>query len=133
MRFDPMGLPTKSMRLALIVIAAAVSVSLLVALFLRNPAASRFFLPCPVHYVTGLHCPGCGSLRASHNLLHGRLAAALSLNPLMVIAIPVVAVMLLRPAWVYRRRTPWAALSVLVAYGILRNLPWWPFTLLAPT
>ena len=41
-----------------------------------DPATSGMFPPCPVHYLTGWYCPGCGSLRAIHQLLHGNLRAA---------------------------------------------------------
>jgi hypothetical protein len=34
--------------------------------------------------------------------------------------------------WVYRPWVPWAVLVILVGYGVLRNIPVWPFTLLAP-
>src|SRR5690606_32381537 len=32
---------------------------------------------CPVHGVTGGFCPGCGSTRAVHELLHGDVAGSL--------------------------------------------------------
>jgi hypothetical protein len=57
----------------------------------------------------------------------------MALNPLMVLSLPLLALMLLNPAWVYRRWVPWTAMVVLIAYGILRNIPWWPCTLLAPS
>jgi len=104
----------------------------LVFLYFLNPSETKFFPPCPFRLATGWYCPGCGSLRAIHNLLHGRLMAALSLNLLMVVSIPVVAAMLLKPAWIYKRWVPWAALCILIAYGVLRNVPAWPFCLLAP-
>jgi hypothetical protein len=57
----------------------------------------------------------------------------MALNPLMVLSLPLLALMLLNPPWVYRRWVPWTAMVVLIAYGILRNIPWWPCTLLAPS
>lgn len=105
----------------------------------RPPA----WLPrCPFHELTGLYCPGCGSTRALHALAHGELAAACRFNPLVVLALPLLA------AWAVARvcktlrgdatpvrqppRAATVALVVLVAYFVLRNLPWWPFALLAP-
>ena len=119
-------------RRATLGLAGLVVAGVLVALYCYDPAGTSVFPTCPFHYLTGLHCPGCGTLRATHNLLHGRLAAAMSLNPLMVVSIPVLGLMLLNPAWVYRRWVPWAVFFVLVAYGIARNIPVWPFILLAP-
>jgi hypothetical protein len=114
-----------------------------VMLYLRNPAGSHFYPPCPFHLLTGLYCPGCGSLRAIHQLLHGRLVAAFGLNPLMLVLLPFVlyglAVRFVRS--VTGRRLPdielsqrgiWILLGVIIAYWILRNLPVYPFTLFAP-
>ena len=112
-------------------------------LFLFDPARAGLYAPCPFHALTGLLCPGCGSLRALHQLLHANLSAALALNPLMVLSIPFVLYLFWRD-WrggVARRATrrsaipPWMIWSVLViilAYGVLRNIPWYPFDMLAP-
>ena len=102
------------------------------ALFFFNPAESACFPPCPLHRLTGLHCPGCGSLRALHALLHADLAGAMRMNPLMVLSIPVLAAWLVRPAWARGPAPAWASFAVLVTYGIVRNIPAWPFVLLAP-
>jgi len=116
---------------------------LLTVLYWWEPTASGFFPPCPFHALTGLHCPGCGSLRATHQLLHGNLWAALRLNPLMVLATPVVAYAITVSFWP-RLQTKWAGriaaqpawplaiLIAVVAYWILRNLPFEPFSWLAP-
>lgn len=113
----------------LAVLAAALGA---LALFLFDPAGSAFFPPCPFRLATGWHCPGCGSLRAAHLLLHGELSAAFGMNPLMVLSIPVLAALRLRRSWAYSPRTAWGALALIVAFGVARNLPAWPFFLLAP-
>ena len=41
----------------------------MVLLELFDPATSGVFPPCPLHYLTGWYCPGCGSLRAIHQLV----------------------------------------------------------------
>lgn len=112
--------------------AAAAFVAGATVLFAFDPATSRAFPFCPVHALTGLHCPGCGSLRAAHRLLHGDVAGAMSMNPLMVIALPLLLALVLRPAWTQRRWVPWCAFAVLILYAVLRNIPAWPFHLLAP-
>ena len=56
--------------------------------YFNNPAESWFFLKCPVNYVTGLSCPGCGSQRAIHELLHLNFKQAFAYNPLLIAAIP---------------------------------------------
>lgn len=40
--------------------------------------------------MTGLDCPGCGSQRAVHELLHGHIQSAFYLNPLFVVSLPYV-------------------------------------------
>ena len=108
-----------------------------------DPATSGMFPPCPVHYLTGWYCPGCGSLRAIHQLLHGNLRAAWGLNPLTVVLVPFVTYGLassalfeirgqglpqpfLRPVWIQ------ALCAAIMLFGIARNLPVHPFDLLAP-
>ena len=43
-------------------------------------------LACPFHALTGLPCPTCGTTRALAALSGGRLAAALTWNPLAAVA-----------------------------------------------
>lgn len=117
--------------------------AILVMLYVWEPVAGGLFPPCPFHALTGLHCPGCGSLRATHQLLHGELWAAFRLNPLMVLALPLLAFAVtsghwrwLRPTWVDRFTShaawPTAILVLVLVYWVLRNLPFEPFCWLAP-
>ncbi len=46
---------------------------------------------CMFHALTGWNCPGCGSQRAIHALLHGRVADAWSYNALVVCLLPLMA------------------------------------------
>src|SRR5438552_4074668 len=76
---------SKNRLLALMLVAFAGAV---VMLQVFDPATSGIFPPCPVRYWTGWYCPGCGSLRAIHQLLHGNLRAAWALNPLTMVLLP---------------------------------------------
>ena len=114
-------------------------------LFTHAPREAGPYPPCLIHRSTGLFCAGCGSTRAMHALLHGRVWAAFRYNALMVVAVPVVAVAFVRytrrvfahPAPRPRRIPPtWcvaALLVLLIAYTVLRNLPVRPLNWLAPT
>ena len=108
-----------------------------------DPATSGIFPPCPFHYLTGLYCPGCGSLRAIHQLLHNNLQAAWAMNPLTVLLLPFVGYGLVAEAFLQirgRRLTPWilpgfwiqVLCGIIVVFGVVRNLPLYPFNLLAP-
>ena len=95
------------------------------------------FVPhCPTHELTGLNCPACGGTRAMMRLMHGDLTGALHHNPLAVLAMPVVLYLfLVRPASTpraLRRGQVWALVSLIVAFTVIRNLPWYPCTLLSP-
>jgi len=99
------------------------------------------FAPCMFRAFTGWFCIGCGLTRALHALVHFDLARAFSMNPLAMLVLPLMPLMaawshgwqpaLLRPL-MRRVLEPKLWLVVLPAYWILRNLPWFPFTLLAP-
>ncbi len=107
-----------------------------------NPYASGSPLPgCPMYALTGLYCPGCGSTRCLYSLVHFDLPGALAMNPLLVLSLPLLLLMLLHNAGVTVPGTqplirllanPLFWLVLLVGYAVLRNLPWFPFTLLAP-
>jgi hypothetical protein len=130
----------ESRQFAVILAAFAVAV---VVLRMFDPATSGIFPPCPVRYLTGWYCPGCGSLRAFHQLLHGNLRAAWAMNPLTLVLLPFLAYGLASFAlFEFRgRRLPqpfvsavWirALCAAIILFGIARNLPLHPFDLLTP-
>jgi len=113
------------------------------ALRLLDPATSGVFPPCPLRALTGWYCPGCGSLRAFHQLLHGNMADALAMNSLAVLSLPFLAygtasyaAFVVRGSYLRRIFLPASCIRALavgiVAFGIVRNLPLYPFLLLAP-
>jgi hypothetical protein len=50
----------------------------------------------------------------------------------MVLSLPFLALLALRPSLGYKVWLPWFCFAVLISYGILRNIPLLPFTWLAP-
>ncbi|MBP6311609.1 MAG: DUF2752 domain-containing protein [Flavobacteriales bacterium] len=94
-----------------------------------DPASGRLF-SCPLNELTGLLCPGCGSQRALHALLHGEPFAAMHHNPLTSIGIPALGIQLvLNRAWsgkAWPELPKWSVISwmiVIGGWGILRNMP----------
>jgi hypothetical protein len=115
----------------------------MILLRVSDPATSGIFPPCPFRYLTGWYCPGCGSLRAIHQLLHGNLRAAWAMNPLTVVLLPFLSYGLASevlqlvmgrrlPAIWLRANTIRALCVVIVVFGIVRNIPLHPWNLLAP-
>jgi len=119
---------------ALVILAATGAAAIL---FFFNPTQHRFYPVCYFHAATGLNCPGCGSLRAMHQLLHGHLIEAARLNLLLLLCLPYLgwrtirfaiarlrgqqATLVIRPMWL------WTFLCVTVVFAVLRNLPGFPW------
>jgi hypothetical protein len=121
-------------RLFLAGAALALAAAMAAVLFLFDPATHGFYPVCLLHQTTGLLCPGCGTLRALHQLAHGNLAAAWGLNCLVVALLPVAFWLAARELiWVSTgRRLPgivtrpifgWALVAGLIVFGVARNLP----------
>jgi hypothetical protein len=111
--------------------------------YVVNPVTSRILPPCPFLWATNCYCPGCGAARAFHALARGDLGTALAYNPLLMLALPALGYVYLSflSSTLFDRRLPapnglrswtWVIPVVLVVYWIARNLPWEPFTYLAP-
>ena len=108
-------------------------------LFWFNPSEHAFYPFCIFYRTTGLLCPGCGSLRALHQLLHGHFLSAFHLNALLVLSLPVVIGFVFgRYLWRGRRapfignyaRWLWILVAVVVVgFGIWRNLPGSPLAI----
>jgi hypothetical protein len=122
------------------------SAALLAAAFLllRVFSARIGALPsCSFRSLTGLYCPGCGGTRCVKSLLRGDIAGAFALNAvttgLFLIGVGLLVAAVLRERQGRAAAMPrlpdwfaWCLVGSVVAFGLLRNLPWWPFTLLAP-
>ena len=111
------------------------------ALHYRDPHVSGSWGFCP-SAALGFWCPGCGGLRAVHDLTDADVAAAASSNLLLVVLAPIAVVALV--AWLVLRwrgsqaRPPrsvvlvggWVLLVATGAFTLLRNTPAAPW--LAP-
>ena len=121
-------------KITIIVIAVALLV-LGVVYYVADPSQSSLFPRCNFLMLTGYKCPGCGSQRAVHALLHGDVAAAFKYNALLFIAVPWIIVCLY--AEFMRTRVPrlyarlfapvaiWSSLAVVLLWWLLRNIFGW--------
>lgn len=100
-------------------------------LVVRTPYAPLSYGICPSVLFLGVSCPGCGGLRATHDLAVGDIAGAWAANPLWTVTAPLLVVGWL--VWLVRRLrgaptvlpvwVAWTLLAVVVAFGVLRNVP----------
>ena len=108
-----------------------------------NPTTAGFFPACPLHSLTGLNCPGCGLTRGFHALFQGDVVSALRFNALLPVFGLIIAYLSLSMflTAVRGRGLSWKFFSpsalyvflfVVAAFFVLRNLPFYPFTLFAP-
>ena len=116
---------------------------LVIFYFFGNPDNNGLFPECVFHSVTGLYCPGCGSQRAVHCLLHLDLKGVASNNLLFLPGLAVIFYGIFLSAvnkklgthyrnFLYHKRAPLYIFIIIVLFAVLRNLPYYPFTLLAP-
>ena len=87
-----------------------------------DPTKYALFPKCPFNVLTGLKCPGCGTARAIHSALNGQWGDAISMNPILVIVIPLIAVMLIFPNVARNKYVGYVTCTIVVLYWIVRNL-----------
>jgi len=112
---------------------AALVVAGTIVLFSFDPAQHAFYPGCALYKLTGLYCPGCGGLRATHQLLHGRIFTAFHFNPLFVATFPLWLWAFARAVQRCSQGRPffpsikgtwlWSGAAVVILFGVLRNLP----------
>jgi hypothetical protein len=121
----------------LIIALASLGLAGAALLFLFDPARHAFYPVCLFKKMTGYDCPGCGGLRAMHQLLRGNVWHAFQLNAMAVIALPVLGIWAVRIWWQSARNRSskksrglfwaWVVVAMIVLFGVVRNLPLWPF------
>lgn len=117
----------------LIVLLLGIAGMALAVLLYLYPADQYDFWPkCILNYYTGYYCPGCGNTRALSALLHGDLPGSLKKNILFIPTVAAVVLTLVYPKIAYNRVFTWSLVIIYILFFILRNLPYYPFTLLAP-
>jgi len=114
-----------------------------VFIFWYNSATMHFLPRCPFNWATGYYCPGCGTTRGLHRLLHGDIAGALRANVLMIVTVPYVVYSIVRylsqnilshqlPAIILKPIIVQLLAALVIVFWIVRNIPVYPCTLLVP-
>lgn len=109
-----------------------------VYLFIFEPGKTGIFPICPFRALTGFACPGCGSTRAMHALVHGDVIAAFKFNPLFVMSLPFLFYAFVRFTSAAIKGRPlkgnqldakyiWTIFGVVLFFWIFRNTPFYPF------
>lgn len=107
-----------------------------------NPSTTGFFPTCPFHTMTGLNCPGCGMTRGFNALLHGDFLGALHFNALIpffafffvyfVLSLFLIAIRGYGLSWkIFSPKVVIVFLIFTIVFAVVRNLPFYPFSLLA--
>ena len=108
-----------------------------------DPTTAGFFPVCPLYSMTGFACPGCGLTRGFHALFHGDLLGALDYNALLpgfalllgfffvsmvltAVRGRALSITLIKPNYL------WVFLVLLGVFGVVRNIPVYPFSVLFP-
>ena len=125
------------------VLLAGAGIAGLTLLYLFDPRNPGVYPVCPFFVLTGCYCPGCGTLRGLHQLMHGNIGAAFRYNAYAMLALPALAYSfaagalraygLPAPPRVFvPARWIWTLLAAVLAFWLLRNVPFAPFSVLAP-
>jgi hypothetical protein len=113
-----------------------------ILVFLFNPE-STFYPPCFFKKFTSLQCPGCGSARACYHLMHGNFLTAIDYNLLLAAFLPFIVVDGFSRLFDFNAgkgsklevirnfMKPKFVLVIVIVFWVVRNLPFYPFTLLS--
>ncbi len=115
------------------------------------PTDDSYYPKCTLHSATGLHCPGCGLTRSVYSVLNGDFLQAVAYNAFAPILLPIMFFGVIRGVWFtifpapalprdaarprksrLMRWFPTVLAVVLIVFGVVRNIPIYPLTLLAP-
>ncbi|MBQ8773774.1 MAG: DUF2752 domain-containing protein [Muribaculaceae bacterium] len=114
---------TSRHKILLLAIAGAV----VTCIYFYFDPSDNYFPRCPFLMLTGYQCPGCGTQRAIHALLHGDIANAWHFNAAFMCSLPIIA--LLAVAELTRKRWPRYHMMVNSKYAVwtifIAIVGWW--------
>lgn len=112
----------------------ALGMAACVVLLVAPPGSphAKWLPKCMFHQLTGLYCPGCGATRALSAMLRGDIRSSMHNNLLLFPLLALIAVLIVKPEISLKRPVAVAIVAVVLLFTILRNIPFAPFTYLAP-
>lgn len=92
-----------------------------------NPEDSSLFPKCPFLLLTNFKCPGCGSQRAIHALLHLDIKSAITYNALLVFSLPIIAVLIYAEFYREKKMKLYATLhqTKYILFYLCIVIVWW--------
>ena len=108
-----------------------------------DPTSIDLFPKCPLYATTGLYCPGCGSQRAAHSFLNGDVISGFKYNWLIALLFIILCYMLIIEIaqrffnyrvhnMLHQSIVTKGILIFVLLFWIMRNIPLYPFNMLAP-
>ncbi|MDE6133961.1 MAG: DUF2752 domain-containing protein [Muribaculaceae bacterium] len=123
-----MSAATKGNAARITATAAAILVAVFVCLwYYRHDPSAEPAPSCLFRTLTGFDCPGCGSQRALHALLHGRIAKAWSYNAFLFFAVPAAILYTVAQTWRHRMPRLYNKLNspLVISAFTLAIILWW--------
>ena len=131
------------LKLSIIIIGVLTFLGMLALYIFWNPTETNIFPKCPVYGVTGIYCPGCGSQRATHQILKGNIIEGIRHNyliGLLGLVLSYLAFMFIMnnvlqkgiDNLLHKSKVTMGILVIVILFWILRNINLFPFTELAP-
>ncbi|MCR5662349.1 MAG: DUF2752 domain-containing protein [bacterium] len=139
----PLMKPGKARAAVIYAAAALLCLAAASVLYFFPPSQTAWYPKCPSWMLFGIYCPGCGTARALGCLVHGDIVGACRMNIVITLMSPILAWCLWEALRNIAEGRPFSALFEntrfwqvflwgFVLFGVLRNIPVYPFTLLAP-
>lgn len=125
------------------ILAIGFLLGLILIAYIYHPSTNITIMGCPFREITGIYCAGCGSVRATIQILNGNFIKALSHNVFAVLFFPVfigfiisVISFIVRGKFIKTPDIParavWILLVLLLIFTIARNIDIPYLRILAP-
>lgn len=106
---------------------------IILILYLVLGSVFNIYIGCPIHDITGFHCPGCGLTRMLLSILKLDFYQAYRYNPLLFIALPFIIFLYFNNLYckLYNKKSIikkipnwfwYIILFIVILYGIMRNI-----------